>query len=149
MFILKDSYTMNNLQQQKILKLELFKQSIQYIEYNFIQRNLSMIWIIKDKNNKKYIEKDYDNNIQINVGNLTGKKLLVKFICFISIRNKSYPVYFILKNYNINIRKIVFSYMTTEKNKEKIFKYMMTFFIILTENLYNRYTVNNKFSLVI
>lgn len=132
-----------------------FKQTVQYIEYDINKGNLSLFWIISNENSNEYIErKDNNNNIQINVATYNGKNLLVKIVCFISCKkiNNSYPIYFILTKYNLNIRKIIFNYVKKiikdENSISETFNHMMRYFIILPENLYNKHTLNNKLSLI-
>ena len=125
--------------ENNLSKLEVCETVLHCIDDDLNQRNVSIIWIINDKN-FEYIEINYNNNIQINIGKLNGRNLLIKIICFSSKKNK--PIYLIVKKDNINIRKILYRSMKIQ-NQEKIFNHLMTCFIILTENLYKSYILNN------
>ena len=124
-------------QQPPLEKQLLLKQILLLLKNEIILGQLSKIWITF--NNKDNFITIYNyRDIQVNLRKKEGKDLLTCIISFIIDRLNNNDIFlFILKNENINVRKILATHnKNIFRNEEKLFTYMMRSFVIVNQQVY-------------
>ena len=135
-----------------ILK-NLLLNSTSSIPENILKETIfSEIWVTMNKEKEKCLYlSDNNNDIILNVHSEEGKKMLIKIICFSSIRcremKQNYiPLLFIIKNRNIHIRQI-FLKRIKKLVKNEIIPFMLQSYVVIPEYYYlklTRFLPHNK-----
>ena len=127
-------------------KQNLLEQILPLLYEEVIQGKLSAIWINAINNDNDDDDDDDDDDfitihenkqIHINITSNAGKTLLTKIIRFIINRPKEqrqFLFFIILKNENINIRKLLLNHNKNISNS--LFTFMMRSFIVINQQLY-------------